>query len=87
MIVFKIKSFRQLNICPIGKLRRRLDKASDRATKSIIDNFIEQTFANHGYLKAYPSKIDSYRAVDYTAVGTFEALNCPQAASASKPRE
>lgn len=51
--------------------------ACDRATNSIIDNF----------MKAYTPKIDSYRAVDYTAVGTFDALNCPQAASASKPRE
>ena len=71
----------------------------DRATRQITDNYIKRTSCpNCDYLlvqcaktnkviEAYAPGIDSERLVVPTSARTLEARNCPQAASASKPRE
>ena len=71
----------------------------DRATKTIIDNSIQRTAcpscdyllvqcAKTGkVIEAYAPGIDSYCGIPSASAKAFEALNCPQAASASKPRE
>ncbi|MBE9048645.1 hypothetical protein IQ255_30430 [Pleurocapsales cyanobacterium LEGE 10410] len=71
----------------------------DRATKTIVDNSIQRTACpgcdyllvqcvkTGKVIEAYAPGINSYCAIPSTSAQAFDALNCPQAASASKPLE
>ena len=71
----------------------------DRATRHITDNYIKRTSCpscdyllvqcakTNKVIEAYAPGINSYCPVKPASALTLEARNCPQAASASKPRE
>lgn len=71
----------------------------DRATRSIIDDSIRRTSCpscdyllvqcakTSRVIEAYAPGVNSFCKVDYDLADTLDALSCPQAASASKPRE